>query len=110
MIRLSQRLMTMIDDGRKGNNMGLSTGISKLDSLIYGVQRKWFYLICGGSGAGKTTMALYSFVYKPLTEMLGDPRLKIIYFSLEQSSEILMAKLLLSPKKNLWTKLTIMLI
>lgn len=93
-MRLTSKLMEMVENGREGNNMGLSTGLSKLDGLIYGVQRKWFYLVCGGSGAGKTTMALYSFVYKPLTEMLGDPRLKIIYFSLEQSSEILMAKLL----------------
>ena len=52
MIRLSQRLMTMIDDGRKGNNMGLSTGISKLDSLIYGVQRKWMYVVGAASGGG----------------------------------------------------------
>ena len=75
MIRLSQRLMTMIDDGRKGNNMGLSTGISKLDSLIYGVQRKWMYIVGAASGGGKTTFTLYSFVYQPLKQMLGNPRL-----------------------------------
>ena len=45
MIRLSKRLIDMVDDGRKGNNMGLSTGIPKLDGLIYGVQRRWMYVI-----------------------------------------------------------------
>lgn len=42
----------MVDDGRKGNNMGLSTGISKLDGLIYGVQRRWMYTIASGAGGG----------------------------------------------------------
>lgn len=84
----------MIDDGRKGNNMGLSTGISKLDSLIYGVQRKWMYVVGAASGGGKTTFTLYSFVYQPLKQMLGNPRLKIVFFALEMSSEVLMAKLL----------------
>lgn len=50
MMRLSKRLMDMIEDGRKGNNMGLSTGIPKLDGLIYGVQRKWMYVVGAGSG------------------------------------------------------------
>ena len=52
MIRLSKRLIDMVDDGRKGNNMGLSTGIPKLDGLIYGVQRRWMYVIGSGAGGG----------------------------------------------------------
>ena len=51
-MRLTSKLMEMVENGREGNNMGLSTGLPKLDGLIYGVQRKWFYLVCGGSGAG----------------------------------------------------------
>ena len=42
----------------------------------------------------KTTFSLYSFVYQPLVQMLGNPKLKIIFFALEMSSEVLMAKLL----------------
>ena len=61
MIRLTQRLMDMIESGREGKNMGLSTGIKKLDDLIYGVQRKWIYVIAADSGGGKTTFSLYSF-------------------------------------------------
>lgn len=94
MIRLTQRLMEMIESGREGNNMGLSTGIKKLDDLIYGVQRKWIYVVGAASGGGKTTFSLYSFVYQPLVQMLGNPKLKIIFFALEMSSEVLMAKLL----------------
>ena len=71
MIRLTQRLMDMIESGREGKNMGLSTGIKKLDDLIYGVQRKWIYIIAADSGGGKTTFSLYSFVYHViLTKLL----------------------------------------
>lgn len=52
MIRLTQRLMDMIESGREGKNMGLSTGIKKLDDLIYGVQRKWIYVVAADSGGG----------------------------------------------------------
>ena len=44
--------MEMIESGREGNNMGLSTGIKKLDDLIYGVQRKWIYVVGAASGGG----------------------------------------------------------
>ena len=52
MIRLTQRLMDMIESGREGKNMGLSTGIKKLDDLIYGDQRKWIYVVAADSGGG----------------------------------------------------------
>ena len=75
--------MHLVDEGKKGNNIGLSTGLSKLDKIVYGVQRRNITLIGATSGGGKTTFALYSYVYQPLKQMLGDPRLKIIYVSLE---------------------------
>lgn len=86
--------MHLVDEGRKGNNIGLSTGLSKLDKIVYGVQRRNITLIGATSGGGKTTFALYSYVYQPLKQMLGDPRLKIIYISLEMNRETLIAKLL----------------
>lgn len=84
----------LVDEGKKGNNIGLSTGLSKLDKIVYGVQRRNITLIGATSGGGKTTFALYSYVYQPLKQMLGDPRLKIIYVSLEMNRETLIAKLL----------------
>lgn len=45
-----ESLFRSIDSGREGLNIGLSTGITKLDALTYGVQRKWFTVIAGDSG------------------------------------------------------------
>lgn len=84
----------LVDEGKKGNNIGLSTGLSKLDKIVYGVQRRNITLIGATSGGGKTTFALYSYVYQPLKQMLGDPRLRIIYLSMEMNRETLIAKLL----------------
>lgn len=94
MSHLSKNLLDLINKGREGRNKGLSTGLPKLDNLISGVQRGWMTVIAAASGGGKTSLAIYSYVYQPLKQMLGDPRLKIVYFSLEISKELLMAKLL----------------
>ena len=94
MISITDRLMKMVRTGREGNNMGLTTGLMKLDNLVYGIQRSWMTIIAGGPGSGKSSFTLFSYVYQPLKHMLGDPRLKIVYFSLEMSQEVLMAKLL----------------
>ena len=52
--------------------------------------------IFGDSGAGKTTYTLFTHVYKPLQFALENPNIpiKILYFSLEMSPEVLLAKLL----------------
>lgn len=44
--------MKQVEEGRKGHNIGLSTGIEKLDSVIYGVQRSNITTIAGASGSG----------------------------------------------------------
>lgn len=87
-------LYKLIDDGRLGLNIGISTGLPKLDDLIGGVQRGTFYLVAGDTGSGKTSLCLYSLIYKPLRERLGDKTLKIVYYSLEMSKEMLLTKLL----------------
>lgn len=87
-------LYELIDDGRLGLNIGISTGIPKLDSLIAGVQRSTFYTIAGDTGSGKTSFCLYSLIYRPLKERLGDPTLRFVYYSLEMSKEMLLTKLL----------------
>lgn len=94
-------LFCSINRGRQLKNMGLSMGLSKLEEEIYGVQRGSITTIVGGTGSGKSTLALYSYVYKPLQQLLGDPKLKIVYYSLEMSSEILFAKLL---SIHIWEK------
>lgn len=87
------RLYRMIAWGKSGKNIGLPMGMPRLERLIAGIQRKIYTVIAGGTGSGKTTLALYAYIYKPLMAMLGDPRLKIIYYSLEMTAEVLLAKL-----------------
>lgn len=87
-------LYEMIDRGRSGLNIGVSTGLTKLDSVISGIQKQRFYLIAGGTGSGKTTLCLYSFIYQPLKEKLGKEDFEIVYYSLEMTAEMLYAKLL----------------
>lgn len=89
-------LFTRIDQGRKGGNKGIPTGLPDLDKYTYGVQRKYMYLIGGDSGSGKTTFALYCYLYKPLCYTLEHPEtpVDILFYSLEMDSETLLAKLL----------------
>lgn len=87
------RLFDMIERGRLGKNIGLNTGIPKLDSYVGGVRGGLYTLIFGVSGSGKTAFALYSYIYRPLKDY-ADKDLKIVYYSLELSAELLQAKLL----------------
>lgn len=80
---ISKKLIEEIDRGRLGLNQGISMGLPKLESIIDGVTRETYTLILSNSGAGKTSFALYSYVYKPLMETLDDDNFKILYFSLE---------------------------
>jgi len=86
-------LFNVIERGRAGKNIGLKTGIPKIDKYIGGIQRANYTLIFALSGAGKTAWALYNNIYRPLKDN-PDKDIKIIYFSLEMSSEALLAKLL----------------
>lgn len=88
-------LLKLISRGRKGENVGLSTGIPRLDKLVYGIQRRCITTIGGDTGSGKSTLALYIYVYRPLSEMIANGEdVQILYFSFEMSAEVLFAKLL----------------
>jgi replicative DNA helicase len=43
-----------INRGREGKNIGLNTGIPKLDNYIGGIQRGNYTLVFGLSGSGKS--------------------------------------------------------
>lgn len=94
MTNYTDSLFVKIKDGLKGINIGISTGLPKLDEIIAGVQKATLYDIAAGLGVGKTSLALYAFIYYPLKTYLNNPNFKIIYFSLEMTAEILLAKLL----------------
>lgn len=89
-----QSLLNIIDRGMQGLNKGLEMGLPKLEAVIDGIQRQTYTVICGSTGSGKTTFCLYSYVYRPIADNLGDPRFKVLYISLEMTAEILLAKIL----------------
>lgn len=85
-------LYEKIDRGREGKNIGLKTGIPKLDEYTGGIQ-PIYTLVFGVSGSGKSALALYSYIYRPLKDY-PNKNIKLCYFSLELSAELLLAKLL----------------
>lgn len=91
---ISSKLLEEIDRGRLGLNHGISMGLPKLESIIDGVTRETYTLIISNSGSGKTSFALYAYVYKPLMAHLDDDDFKILYFSLEINETSLYIKLL----------------
>lgn len=91
---IANKLLEEIDRGRLGLNHGIGMGLPKLEGIIDGVCRETYTLILSNSGAGKTSFALYAYVYKPLMEHLNDDDFKILYFSLEMNEVSLYVKLL----------------
>lgn len=88
-----QNLYTNIDNGLKGLNKGLSTGLPKLDEITGGVQRNAYYVIFGASGNGKSGLLIYCYFYRLLKDN-PDKDILIVLYSLEVSAEIVYAKLL----------------
>ena len=91
---ITSSLLEQIKKGREGNNEGLPMGLPKLEGVIDGILPSTYYLIASGTGNGKTSMVLYSFIYKPLMENINTENFKIIYLSLEMKAEELFLKLL----------------
>jgi len=90
----TDNLIKDIKRGLDGQNIGLSTGLEKLDETIAGIQKKTIYNVTAGISAGKTSFALHSFIYEPLKQNLDNANFRLIFFSLEISAETLLAKLL----------------
>lgn len=92
-----EEFFQLVDEGREGHNIGLSTGSPKLDLYTDGFLPGTSYLIGGSSGSGKTTFTLYRYVYCPLIAYLRgecqerDPHWKM--FSLEMTRSQVYAKL-----------------
>lgn len=91
-----QRLYSLVKRGRDGRNKGLPMGLPKFEDIVDGIQRSTYTCLAGGTGSGKTTFALYAYVYRPIVDQMakGSHNLRILYYSLEMSAEILLAKLL----------------
>ena len=87
------QLFKLIDSGKEGKNIGISTGSKKIDSVIYGIQKRYLYTIGADTSGGKTSFALDTFVYNLLINSDKTP-ISILFYSFEMSAEVLYAKLL----------------
>ena len=92
---ITENLLAQIDKGRQGKNWGLPMGMPKLEQYIDGLSQSTYTLLFSSSGTGKTSFALYSYIYRPIMANLDNlDCLSIVYFSLEMKPEVLLAKLL----------------
>jgi hypothetical protein len=92
---IAETLLNKIDRGREGKNQGFRIGLEKLESVIDGLTQSTHYLLFSQTSGGKSTLALYSFIYYPLKDHLEDGNFKASIFSLEMAADILYGKLLL---------------
>ena len=79
-----------IETGRQGRNWGYSTGLPKLDKLTDGVKKSNYTILFALSGVAKSTIALFSYVYKPIQQHLEDDKLEILFFNLEMKKEFIL--------------------
>lgn len=86
-------LWQLIERGRKGENIGTSTGLPKLDKIIGGIQPSRYYLIGGSSSSGKSSLVLYM-MYHTLKNMTKEEPIYYLYFSLELGQDVILAKLM----------------
>lgn len=89
----SKQFLHAVKQGKKGHNLGISTGIPKLDSVIYGTQKKCLITVGADTGSGKTSFALVTFVYNLLRNK-EDKDVSILFYSFEMAKEALYAKLM----------------
>lgn len=87
-----EELYNKIDDGREGKNVGLKTGLPKLDFYTGGMKKGVYSLYFSKSSVGKTSLVIYR-LYRILKDY-PDKDIMIVYFSLELGASTLLAKLL----------------
>lgn len=97
MISGKDEFFALVQEGREGNNIGLSIGSPKLETYMDGVLPGTSYLFGGASGSGKSTYMLWSMIYQPLMDYLKgnnterDPHW--LMFNLEMTRSQIYAKL-----------------
>lgn len=86
------QLFSHIEKGMEGHNIGVSTGLPKLDSIIFGIQQSYLYTIGADSGAGKSSFAIDVFLYN-LVKNGGDTPISILAYSFEMSASMVFSKM-----------------
>lgn len=84
-------LKALIQRGKEGKNKGYSLGLPKLESVIDGVTKQVYTTVAGPTGSGKSSVVLYSYVFRPL---MDNQNIINIMFSLELSKEMIQGKLM----------------
>ena len=91
---ITESLLKEIELGREGRLQGYSMGLPKVESIMDGITRRTMTVLASGTGQGKSSFILYSFVYRPLMEHLNDNNFYVSYFSLEMPATVVFGKLL----------------
>lgn len=87
-----QKVKQAINDGLEGKNIGLSTGLDRLDDFI-SIKKRMMITVFGSTGSGKSSLTMQAFVTNPIEEaILQNKKLKIILFSMERSIVFTQAK------------------
>lgn len=87
-MKIFDRTLEAIDNGRLGLNEGLFHGFPRLTEYIPNIQKKTYYTVAGETASGKTALTDYMFMYSPFDYIKSfngdtDLKLKIIYWSFE---------------------------
>ena len=91
---LTDRILETLDNRRKrileGDINCIPSPFRRLSNSFPGIEQAKYYLISGGPKAAKTQLTNYLFVYTPILyafEHSEQLRVKIFYFSLEETPE-----------------------
>ena len=90
-----KKLLIEVEQGLKGNNTGVSFGLKKLSKFIPNIQKKRIVTIAAGSGVGKTSLALYMYIYSAYEHIRRDLTVdyKCIFYTMEIDAVSAMTKL-----------------
>lgn len=86
-------LWSLIENGKSGRNIGIKTGLDKLDNVIGGIQSSRYMVIGAQSSAGKTSLYLF-IMYNILKNITENKPVYFLIYSLEISADVLLAKLM----------------
>ncbi len=85
-----------IDNGILGYNKGVDFGLKKISNYIPNIQQKRFTTIAAGSGVGKTSLAIYMYIFCPYEAKIKDPSIDYhcTFYTMEIDKVSVMTKLI----------------
>lgn len=94
--KVSDSLYSEIRENADNGVYQLPIGLNRLQSYIDGLRKATMINLGGTSGSGKSSFALYCYVYNPIMECIrnNNKDVSIIIFCLEMTPEMTMSKLI----------------